>query len=264
MLSASICMSGQAQITTKKEKLSDFTLKTMKVVLSGNDFIDPALKQAIKNTWTLSPYEFCTFEEFDNLKQNESFYFLIPVKAQFRKESAPGTMLLVLAKGKAGAKGPDDMLEVVSIPLCAADFPSGREAAILPGLTDIIQSYVSKSLSGGFSGLGSITKRISSDSKIYIAESEVSEGESLESLKKYEKRGVYIVPDETADEIFTEGEGDALISYLVAPFEPEKGSVYWTMLIGARTHELHHLQRHIVGDDGYVGFKKRDFSSFSR
>lgn len=28
---------AQAQITTKKEKVSDFTLKTMKVVLSGND-----------------------------------------------------------------------------------------------------------------------------------------------------------------------------------------------------------------------------------
>ena len=53
---------AQAQITTKKEKVSDFTLKTMKVVLSGNEFIDQAVREAINNTWSLSPFEFCTHE----------------------------------------------------------------------------------------------------------------------------------------------------------------------------------------------------------
>ena len=48
---------GQAQITTRKEKLSDFTSRTMKVVLSGNHFIDLVLRDALNNTWSISPFD---------------------------------------------------------------------------------------------------------------------------------------------------------------------------------------------------------------
>ena len=95
---------AQAQITTKKEKVSDFTLKTMKVVLSGNEFIDQAVREAMNNTWSLSPFEFCTHEEFDNLKTSEDYYFMVPVKAKYKRESAPGVMMLCVVKGKPEAK----------------------------------------------------------------------------------------------------------------------------------------------------------------
>ena len=62
---------SQAQITTRKEKLSDFATRTMKVVLPGTNFIDPILQEALNNTWSLSPFEFCSVDEFNSLKNNE-------------------------------------------------------------------------------------------------------------------------------------------------------------------------------------------------
>ena len=38
---------GQAQINTKKVKIGDFTQKITKVVLSGNEFMDSALKDEV-------------------------------------------------------------------------------------------------------------------------------------------------------------------------------------------------------------------------
>ena len=38
---------GQVQITTRREKLKDFTSKITKVVLTGDDFMDEALKESV-------------------------------------------------------------------------------------------------------------------------------------------------------------------------------------------------------------------------
>ena len=71
---------SQAQITTRKEKLSDFATRTMKVVLPGTNFIDPILQEALNNPWSLSPFEVCSVDEFNSLKNNEEYYFMLPVK----------------------------------------------------------------------------------------------------------------------------------------------------------------------------------------
>ena len=59
---------GQAQINTKKVKIGDFTQKITKIVLSGNEFIDTVFKDEVTARWRISPYEFCTLEEFNNMK----------------------------------------------------------------------------------------------------------------------------------------------------------------------------------------------------
>ena len=68
--------SAQAQINTKKVKISDFTQKVTKVVLNGNDFFDITFQEEITARWRISPYEFCTLEEFEQLKGNDNYYFL--------------------------------------------------------------------------------------------------------------------------------------------------------------------------------------------
>ncbi len=254
---------GQAQITTRKEKLSDFTIRTMKVVLSGNHFVDTALQEALNNTWNLSAFEFCTMAEFNSLKNNEEYYFMVPVKVKYKKETAPGITMLTLVKGRATAKNINDMVEVVSMPICAADFPSGREAAVLPGLVDIIQGYVSKSLNGNFSGLASYVTPLgkSAGKKVYVSEDDIAP----QAAKTFQaKEGIVITGSEEVDNVFLAGDEDALISYVVAPAEPSKGSVCWKMLIDVRTHELFYYKKHNVVNEENVGFLKSDLKKIAK
>ena len=124
---------GQAQINTKKVKIGDFTQKITKVVLSGNEFMDSALKDEVTARWRISPYEFCSLEEFGSMKTNEDYYFLIITNGQFKKDSSPTIQFLTLVKGGKGAdESIDGMLEVVSMPIASAQFPSGREIVFLP------------------------------------------------------------------------------------------------------------------------------------
>ena len=96
--------SAQAQITTKKIKISDFPEKTTKVVLTGNALFDAVLKEEIAARWRIAPYEFCTLNEFNELKGKDNYYFLISTKGQFKKESEPGLQFLTLVKGGTEAE----------------------------------------------------------------------------------------------------------------------------------------------------------------
>ncbi len=257
---------GQAQITTRKEKLSDFTVRTMKVVLSGNHFVDTALQEALNNTWNLSAFEFCTMDEFNSLKTNEEYYFMIPVKVKYKKESEPGITMLTLVKGRSTAKSINDMVDVVSMPVCAADFPSGREVAMLPGLVDVIQGYVEKSLRSNFTGLPSYVTPLgkSSGRKVYIADDDIAPQVDQAFRETLEKKGITITDSGEADNIFLSGDENALISYVIAPSEPHKGSVCWKILIDARTHELFYYKKHSIANSDNVGFLKGDLKKIAK
>ncbi|MGN1232466.1 MAG: hypothetical protein ACI4UJ_03340 [Candidatus Cryptobacteroides sp.] len=258
-----LCMTAfaQAQITTKKEKVSDFMVRTMKVALTGNDFIDSPFKEAVKNTWTLSPFEFCTIDDFNNMMGREDLYFLVPTKVKYKSEARPGTMMLTLYKGRSGAKDTSKLLEVASIPLCSAESPSGREAAMMPGIMDVLQSYVAKSLASRFSPISSSVRKKPSGCKVYFAESEVSPAISPETVAKLRDKGALIENDAVADSIFIEGEAGTAVSYLISPAFPEKGSVCWKMIINSRTHELHYLKKEVLKNEN-PGFSKGEISKF--
>lgn len=267
MLSASLSAFAQVQITTKKEKLSDFTTRTMKVVLSGNEFVDTALRDAVNNTWSISPFEFCSMEEFGSLKANEEYYFLVPVKVRFKGETSYNIYELDLVKGKKTAKNVNDMLEVVSMPVCAADEPSGREAAMLPGLIDILQGYITQSLQTKFSSISSYARGLhkSAGKTAVIADEEISAAVGSDYRSRIgSKKMMEITDGDSADNLFINQEDNAVVSYVIAPGNPQKGSMSWKMLIDVRTHELYFYQRCKIKSPTYVGWSKADLKKIAK
>ena len=239
---------GQAQITTRREKLKDFTSKTTKVVLTGDEFLDEAVKESVAATWTVSPYEFCSNEEFQNLKGNADFYFLMVVKGQFRRESEPGIDMLTLVKGGEGAdKSINDMFEVVSFPLRSTEDPSGREFVLLPAFLKIIQEHTTSLTDTemkAYSNIGAKdSKRLRIKRIFFWAEDFAPQVD--EQTKRSLDEDILIKEDEDeVDEIFSEGTFNTVVSYVVAPSEPVNGSICYKMLIGSDNHELYYFKKH--------------------
>lgn len=255
--------SAQAHIETKKVKISDFTQKITKVVLHGNDFYDAILKDEIALRWRISPYEFCTLEEFEELKTNSQYYFLITTLGQFKKETAPGIQFLSLVKGGKGAKkGVGEMMEVISLPYASAEYPSGRELVFLPALLDIIQNHTLKSMESdfdGYIGMSRYTRKMQTaqDMKIVFFEDEINK-EVDRVMRASDERFVMADEDE-ADQYFIDNAPNTLVSYMVAPAEPVNGSYCYKLLINAETHELYFYRRHKITDKYGVGFLIEDF-----
>lgn len=255
---------AQAQIDTKKVKISDFTQKVTKVVLNGNDFFDITFQEEISARWRISPYEFCTLEEFEQLKGNDNYYFLMATYGQFRKETAPGLQFLTLVKGGKGAdKGIAAMLEIVSLPLASAEYPSGRELVFLPAFLDIIQNHTLASMENDYNGYGglasnNISLNKTDDMEIVLSEDDLNDQVSLEQKSKAEEKGVIITDEDDADQYMLDNVPGTLVSYVAVPSEPVFGSFCYKMLIDAQTHKLYYFKRHRIGKKAGAGFLPED------
>ena len=258
---------AQAQITTKKVKIEDFTQKVTKVVLNGNPFYDTSFKDEVAARWRISPYEFCTLEEFEGLKGNDSYYFLILTQGQFRKETAPGLQFISLVKGGQGAdKGIGDMLEVVSLPFASAEYPSGRELIFLPAFLDIIQNHTLEAMENDFNAYGGLSNTAQKLGKAGNMDIVISEDDlnSLVSEEMTDSEGITITDEDDADSYMLDEVSGTLVSYVVAPSEPVKGSFCYKMLIDAQTHELYYYRKHKISPKAGVGFLPEDIERINK
>lgn len=253
---------GQAQITTKKVKISDFTSKITKVVLTGSDFYDAALKEEIKARWRVSPYEFCTFEEFESMRNDNNYYFLLTTNAMFKKESEPGLDVLTLVKGGTGATI-NSMLEIVYLPFASTEEPSGRELTFLPALLDIIQEHTLNSMDkdiNGYTGLSNYTLNMAKagNMTIVFSEDDLSNEITGEFRDLNFDSDMLILDEDEADEYITGKASNVLVSYVVTPTDAQPGSYCYKMLINAQTHELYYFRRHKISKKFGPGFLAED------
>lgn len=256
--------SAQAQIDTKKVKISDFTQKVTKVVLNGNAFFDTTFQEEIAARWRISPYEFCTLEDFEALKDNDNYYFLMTTYGQFRKETAPGLQFLTLIKGGKGAdKGIGSMLEIVSLPFASAEYPSGRELVFLPAFLDIIQSHTLASMEKDIKGYGGLASNNASLGKtdgieVVISRDDLSKDVSEEQIEMLEQKGVIITDEDDADLYMIDNVPGTMVSYVAVPSEPVAGSFCYKMLIDTQTHQIYYFKRHRIGKKAEAGFLPED------
>lgn len=255
---------AQAQIDTKKVKISDFTQKVTKVVLTGSALYDGVLQDEVAARWRISPYEYCTLDEFNSLKGSDKYYFLITTKGQFKKEAEPSLQFLTLVKGGRNAsKGIDEMLEIVSMPISSADDPSGRELVFLPVFLTIIQEYTLDSMDRDYSaylGLSNYTSNISKASEKNIV---FSENDIAPNVEMGDCASFIVTDEDSADEMIMNNAQNTLVSYVVAPAEPVNGSFCYKMLIDAQTYELYYYRKHRISAKSGAGFLPYDIRSIN-
>lgn len=265
----SIAASAQAQINTKKMKIADFQQKVTKVVLTGNAMSDARFRNVVKEHWTVSPFEFCTLEEYGELKSSPDYYFLLIVKGQFAKESTPGIEFLSLVKGGIGSSGDvNDLYNVVDVPFRSACRTDGREFVLLPALLDIIQDHVLKSMDKdleGYSGLGSYNINLakSRDMRIVFAEEDLAPDVMQSVRTKYFKPGMETMEADDADDVFYDHTANTLVSFVIAPDEDTAGSYCYKLLIDAETHELYFFRKHRITPKYKAGFLTEDIKRIS-
>lgn len=261
---------AQAQITTKKVKISDFPEKTTKVVLTGNALYDAVLKEEITARWRIAPYEFCTLQEFNDLKGKDNYYFLLSTKGQYKTESEPGLQFLTLVKGgEAAENGIDEMLEIVSLPIASAENPSGREFTFLPAFLAIIQQYTLDSMKhdlNAYVGLSNYTKFLASTNtmNIVFAEEDLDPNMAQDAKNTYLSNGITVTSTDSADNLLITTAPNTVVSYVAVPTDAENGSYCYKMLIDTQTHKLYFFRKHRINSKYGAGFADFDLRSISQ
>lgn len=208
--------SAQGKIYTKRARLEDFPAKTTKIVTGGNSLPELSLREEIITRWRISPFEFCTPSEFEELRTNSSYYFLY-------FSQSDGIMFLTLAKG--GKEDETDSLkkpfEVVSMPIASVGDPSGRELMFMGAFVDIIQNYVEDAM---------------------ISESTAYNGLKAYNSGKWRDKTV-ILDSDKVDEVYPTGAENTVLGLVITPTAISRGSYCYKLLISADTNELFYYKR---------------------
>lgn len=253
---------AQGQVTTRKHRLADFTDKMTQVVLSGDQVLDAALRREIPYYWTSTTFEFCSLEQFEKIKTQDKYYFLIPVESTFKGEEEPGIRFLTLVKGGADAKdGIAAMHEVVSIPVSASVGTTERDLVYLGGIIQAIQEYTLAAMESESAAYKMSTwfndrfKKSVAGKDVYIAQEDLSSDVTEKELAKLEKNlSLHLVPSSESDWQYVHQSADTVVGYVIAPIFPGKGSVCYKLLFEADTHRLCYLERHKLSEKKSEGF----------
>ena len=257
---------AQGKVTTRKHLFADFTDKITKVVMSGNDLLDGALRQEVVDLWTVSPFEFCSPAEYESLKKSDAWYFLLVTAGQAKGEEEPMVRFLTLEKG--GAESGDNVAlrtEVISLPLCPVEGGSGRELVFLPALVKGVQDFAvdamnsEKTAYSGMNWFNGNFDRKGGIKRIYLAREDISESVSEKDRSKYLDEDMILCDEDEADKAYTDRTYNTLVSYTVSA-----GTWSYKMLVEAGTDTVYYIRKHRIGAKNAPGFLAEDLKRISR
>lgn len=266
LLSVSAGLFAQGRVTTRKHLFSDFPDKITKVVMTGGDVLDGALRQEVMDRWTASPFEFCPADEYASLRKSDAYYFLLVTDGQAKGEDEPMVRFLTLEKG--GADSGDNVAlrtEVISLPLCPVKGGDGRELVFLPAMVQGIQDFA---LKAGESEKVAYSKtnwfnenydRLGRIKRIYLAEEDLSEKVSGKDRAKYLDEDIIVCSADEADKAYTDKTYNTLVSYTVSA-----GVWSYKMLFEADTDTLFYFRKHKITARSGEGFTSDDLKRMAR
>lgn len=252
--------SAQGKIFTKKARLEDFPSKTTVVVMSGDTVLDESLRQEVLARWRVSPFEFCGTEVFDQRKIDASYYFLM-----FTEDGAGMTYLTLVKGGRADSRETRDALfEVITVPVKASGYSTGREFVYLSAIIDVIQQYVEDAMSvegRGFIGLSQYNFSLpgARGHTLYIAESDLCD----ESVASFVSDKMVVCSEKEADRLFVEG-GDYLVGFTIEPSSPTFLARTFRFIVSADTHELYYFKSRRYFSPSDKGFGKADIKALRK
>ena len=266
LLFVSATLLAQGKVTTRKHLFADFSDKITKVVMSGNDVLDGALRQEVVDLWTLSPFEFCSLAEYESLKKSDTYYFLLVTAGRAKGEEEAMVRFLTLEKGGAD-KGDNIALrtEVISLPLCPVEGGSGRELVFLPALVKGVQDFMAEAMESektAYSGIAWFNgnfDRKGAIKRIYLAREDISESVAQKDLDKYLDEDILLCDEDEADKAYTDKTYNTLVSYTVSA-----GTWSYKLLLEAEPDTVFYVRKHKVNVRNAPGFLTDDLKRMSR
>lgn len=264
LLGLPLFSAAQAKIYTKKMKVADFTEKTLKVVLSGNEIVDAAFKSDVVNHWKLSPYEFCTLADFNKLKEDPNYYFM------FIAGKNDGLDHLEVVKGTAGVGDAlEKMLSVVSLPIRASGDRGVRYMSYMQAYLDFFQTFIADAMVNdiiGYSGLSrkAINAKAAKGAAFRLADCDMAEVIDGELKVMLGENNIYVVPEDEVTDMMLSSAAKTIVSYSIRPITAVKNKYCYTLLIGADDHKLYYCNKKYYVDDSAAGFNQKALEKIIR
>ena len=262
---------AQPKLFSKKHDLKDIGEKTLMVVTDNSSFLNMTIKESATKLWDLSKVDFCDMDEFDKIKTDSSYYFLVRLNGKFKKEDDPGIEFLSLLKGGTEALvGTESMYDVLSLPLKPVDGSGDYILPFVDTYIKIFKAHVKRvqenKIVANTMGLSFYANRLSKIGKkiVFINEEDMSEMVTADYINASFKDNGKVVDEDTIEESLEKARPGLLVSICIAPEEPkDNGSYCYKMLVGADDGDLYYFRKQKINAKNPKGFLPEDIKKIS-
>ena len=261
----------EQKVESGREYYGDLPARMTKVVIAGdNSMTDLIFKNAVEESWNISPFEFCDYEEFDRIKTDTNYYFLMRLDKMHRSENDPVMEFVCYLKGnEKAADNISAMPELISLPLFPENDNSDRIYSYLPAYMNIIQNYLQKIVDGRIypSRNGTVQTGVfekSRDTKVLFRKGDLVYIPAMQEFERMFRGRAEEVEQDVIDQALKDGTPRTMVSLVVAPSEIYGKAYCYKMIISADTYELLYWKRHRISEKKGPGFLKSDLKRISK
>lgn len=272
-LMSALLLSGQAPFPGRDE-IKQFEASRTCVVMEDNQFssFNAYMKDAMKEYWKVTPYEFITVKEFNVRRLNPSFSFIVLTQTNFDKDKSNSLFNFInLLQGKDVDKL-GEMPEICAVPLSFAgedDLEYGYKlGAILEFMQNHARLIMEDPSKTGRKYLKFYNENIPEVMKktILVKQEDLSpEIGTMERIKAIYSNRFEIVPEEEIIKAIKNKTPGVVILHKVGPVGEKQDAGYcFKMLIGTDDANMYYYNVHSIDKNNPNGFLPSDLKRLAR
>lgn len=265
MLSASAF--PQAPFPTQRDVDLFMKSKTM-VVLEASVFSDfnMYIKGVVEQNWKITPYEFIEYEEFEKLRTDSSYSFLVLTQTSFERDKASVYYNFLNLLLGADVKYLSEMPEFCSMPLSYSKVEEPKYPAKLGLIIDFMQDHV-KTIAANprntlLKNLSYYNKNANmvKDKMLLVTSADLAgEVNTPTKIKATYPHEFKLVSEDEVIEAIENKEPNTVVVHKVGPEDTNKTGWCYKILFGTDDSKLYFFDHHTLSPKRPDGLLERDF-----
>jgi hypothetical protein len=272
LLSFISVLSGQAPFPSKEE-IKLFTESKTCIVLEDDQIstYNTFIKEAIKEFWTVTPYEFIAVKDFNVRRVNPEYSFIVLTQTNYEKDKSNALYNFInLLQGKKVNKI-GEMPEICAVPLSFAGEDDIEYGYKLGAILSFIQQHArmisdDPSLTGR-KYLKYYNKNIPEvqSKTILVKQEDLAPAISaIEDIKAIYPNKISIVPEEEIMKAITDKTPNTLILHKVGPVGETNSGYCFKMLIGTDDSDMYYYNQHLIDKANPNGLLPTDLKRLAK
>lgn len=263
---------AQSYVPTKQDLESFFKTKTM-VVLEDNPLLqyNINIRSVIQQHWKITPYEFITFKQFEEMRKDPQYSFLVMTQVSFEKDKLDARYnFLQLLLGRNVLRV-NQLPEICSVPLSYYGVYEDNYIYKLGTLVRFVQKHVELLRENPGMISENVFKHYNDNIKdikektLYLVEDELAkEVNSVPRIRKVYPYKFKIVTREDIEEAIKNEDDDVVFLHKVGPEGTRIKARCYKILIGAKDANFYYFDYHMVNNKKPDGFLESDFKKLSK
>jgi hypothetical protein len=272
MLFSTVLLAGQAPFPSEEE-ITQFTHSKTCVVLEDDPFssYNAFIKEAVKEFWSVTPYEIITINEFNEKRLDPDYSFIVLTQTNFDKDKSNSLFNFInLLQGK-NVNRLGEMPEICAVPLSFAGEEDFEYSYKLGAILSFMQKHaqmISKdpSLTGRkyLKYYNKYTSEVQNKTILVRKEDLSPSIATIDKIKAIFNNKIEIVAEEDIVKAIEDKTPNTVILHKVGPVGKKNVGYCFKMLIGTDDSNMYYYNRHKISNSKPNGLLPTDIKRFAR